>query len=115
MSDEKPLQWVIGDSHPKETQGIRIMNKREILEQELDLLLTKYLSSSWIKMKDVLRGMKGDLINKGYVDRKSFRSVLGLLRKEKRFIHLNEKQISEYFSPLFIPESKSSTNLEAFM
>ena len=46
MSDEKPLQWGIGKSHPKETQGIRTMNKRERLEQELDLLLTKYLSSS---------------------------------------------------------------------
>jgi len=104
-----------GELHPKETQGIRTMNKRERLEQELDLLLTKYLSSGWIKMKDVLRGMKGDLLNKGYVDRKSFRSVLGLLRKEQRFIHLNEKEISKYFSPLFIPESKPSTNLEAFL
>ena len=91
------------------------MNKRERLEQELDLLLTKYLSSGWIKMKDVLRGMKSDLLNKGYIDRKSFRSVLGLLRNEQRFIHLNEKEISEYFSPLFIPESKPSTNLEAFL
>ena len=104
-----------GELHPKETQGIRTMNKRERLEQELDLLLTNYLSSGWIKMKDVLRGIKGDLLNKGYVDRKSFQSVLGLIRKEQRFIHLNEKEISEYFSPLFIPESKPSSNLEAFL
>jgi hypothetical protein len=91
------------------------MSDRDKLELELDAYLNKYLSRRWIKMKDVLRGMKTDLSREGYVSAKSFRSVLGLLRKEVRFISLNDKQITNYFSPLFEPPSNTSGSLEPFL
>ena len=90
------------------------MSDRNKLELELDAYLNKYLSRKWIKMKDVLRGMKTDLSREGYVNAKSFRSVLGLLRKEVRFISLNDTQITNYFSPLFQPPPTSTSSLEQF-
>ena len=91
------------------------MTDRDKLELQLDAYLNKYISKRWIKMTTVLRGMKQDLTRDRYIDRKSFKSVLGLLRKESRFITFNDRQITDYFAPLFQPPPINSSSLEQFL
>ena len=91
------------------------MTNRDKLELQLDAYLNKYISKRWIKMTTVLRGMKQDLTRDRYIDRKSFKSVLGLLRKEPKFITFTDSQITDYFAPLFQRPSIQSSSLEQFL
>ena len=91
------------------------MTNRDKLELQLDAYLHKYINKRWIKMTTVLRGLKQDLTRDRYINRKSFNSVLGLLRKESKFISLNDRQITDYFAPLFQPPPINSSSLEQFL
>ena len=90
------------------------MGNRNRLEQELKTYVNKYLGKDWIKMKAVLRGIKVDLESKGYIDKKAFHSLLGLLKKETKFNRLSDDQISNYFKTLLSKPDNTST-LDAFM
>ena len=90
------------------------MDNRNRLEKELKTYINKYLGKDWIKMKAVLRGIKIDLESKGYIDKRAFHSLLGLLKKETRFNRFNEDQISNYFKPLLSKPDTTST-LDAFL
>ena len=90
------------------------MDNRNRLEQELKTYINKYLGKDWIKMKAVLRGIKIDLESKGYIDKRAFHSLLGLLKKETKFSRFSEDQLSNYFKPLLSKPDTTST-IEAFM
>jgi len=85
---------------------------RTDLEVELIALCNKYLNSDWIKMKDVLRGLRSDLTKNGFINEKQFLSVIGLIRKERKYNNLSDERITSRFSPLFTPPPAST--LEQF-
>ena len=90
------------------------MKNRKELKTELTTYIDKYLNRNWIKMTAVLRGIKRDLLNDDCVDSKALKSVLGLLKKEKKFSGLSDKEISDYFRPLFVKPDTTNT-LENFL
>jgi len=92
------------------------MNTREQqLKQTLDQYLSSYLSKHWIKMSPALRGIQSDLHQKGYISKKQFRILFPLINKEQRFCGMSEVELTEFFSPVFVPPPpKESSNLEEF-
>ena len=88
-------------------------------DKKLRLLINlcrSYLNKDWIKMKDVIRTVLYNLETNGYISKVEFRSITGLLNKEKRFAGLSPNELMKEFDELFIPpEPETAPSLLEFL
>ena len=84
--------------------------KREIQTETLTRLLNSYLRKDWIKSKRVIESLLIKIENEGVITRKEFKSVRGLVGKEKRFLGYSDSDLIDAFDLLFIPPEPPETN-----
>jgi hypothetical protein len=84
--------------------------KRELQTKTLLRLLRSYLRKDWIKSKRVIESVLNKVETKGFISASEFRSIRGLIEKEKCYLRLSEEELVSAFDTLFIPPQPPETN-----